>query len=430
MSSHQYEVLIIGAGAAGLMAARELALAGKRVAVIEALPRTGGRIHTVHDPQFSMPIERGAEFIHGKLPLTLSLLQQAGLTYTQTEGELWQKKGGRWLLQEDFIEDFSTLQAACKQVKEDMPVKDFMERYLAGDDREELRFTLKNYVEGYYAGELHKASTGALCKELAEADEEQYRIEGGYQKLIDFLTSDCIEKGCFFSLSTPVQQVQWQRNGVMVTSANGMNFRAKKIIITVSVGVWQQDKIQYIPSLHQKVEAAKSLGFGPAVKIIFQFNEPFWKDKKYTQQNDLSAPGFLFSREIIPTWWSQLPATNAVLTGWCAGPHAAALKGLSEEAIKTKGLQSLGALFDTGLPHLQQKVVASQIAGWINEPYTHGAYSYEVVNGKMHQQVLKETMENSVFVAGEGLFDGVEIGTVEAAFHSGREVAHKVLAAL
>src|SRR5216117_1982335 len=73
------DVLILGAGAAGLAAARDLSHAGLRVTIIEARPRVGGRVLTLHDPRAPIPLELGAEFIHGETAETLSLAQAAGL---------------------------------------------------------------------------------------------------------------------------------------------------------------------------------------------------------------------------------------------------------------------------------------------------------------------------------------------------------------
>ena len=87
-----YDVLVIGAGAAGLMAAWELVQAGKRTAVIEARNRIGGRIHTIYDKKFSLPIEAGAEFVHGDLPITKLLLGKAGIAYPRVEGDIWRKE--------------------------------------------------------------------------------------------------------------------------------------------------------------------------------------------------------------------------------------------------------------------------------------------------------------------------------------------------
>src|SRR5687768_16488764 len=98
------DVIIVGAGAAGLMAVRELARSGKKITVLEARERFGGRIQTFQDAAFTQPVETGAEFVHGNLELTLQLLQEAGLKKDIAEGDVWRNKNGHLSKQDDFIE--------------------------------------------------------------------------------------------------------------------------------------------------------------------------------------------------------------------------------------------------------------------------------------------------------------------------------------
>src|SRR6478672_12122470 len=90
------DILIIGAGASGLMAAKELSAKGKKVIIIEARNRPGGRINTISEKYFSLPIEAGAEFIHGNLPLTLQLLKENNIPYAKMAGSMLRKKEGKW----------------------------------------------------------------------------------------------------------------------------------------------------------------------------------------------------------------------------------------------------------------------------------------------------------------------------------------------
>src|SRR5688500_14739440 len=96
------DIIIIGAGATGLMAALELCRAGKKVMILEARDRAGGRIHTENDPAFDLPVELGAEFVHGDLELTIKLLREAGIEFYPARGKLWRSQHGRLEQQKDF----------------------------------------------------------------------------------------------------------------------------------------------------------------------------------------------------------------------------------------------------------------------------------------------------------------------------------------
>jgi monoamine oxidase len=95
----KYDVIIIGAGAAGLLAMRELAEAGYHVCLLEAAEIAGGRISTIKEG-FQSHVEAGAEFIHGKLPLTFKLLKEAGLSYEVVEGKMIGVQNGNWQTEE------------------------------------------------------------------------------------------------------------------------------------------------------------------------------------------------------------------------------------------------------------------------------------------------------------------------------------------
>ena len=421
-----YDVLVIGAGAAGMIAALEMALTGRKVAVVEAHEKAGGRMKTIYAKE-GQPVELGAEFVHGNLPITKELAQKAGATMYEVKGSIWQYKERHLQKQQDFIEDYSVLENKWKNLEKDLSVKKFLEEQLAGNEHEDLRFTIQNYVEGYYAADISKASLFALRKELTEADEEQYRLYGGYHVLVDYLFTECKKKGVRFFFRQPVLQLHWQTGSVEAITTEG-SFAARQALVTVSIGVLQKGGITFSPALLSKAEAAKKLGYGQVIKTNFLFEKAFWKEKERTGSKDLSNLSFLFSEEAIPTWWTQHPKDFPLLSGWLGGPKAAAFSTLDDDTLFNKGLHSLGAILDRDMISLNQMLTEKHMYNWSVDPYFEGAYSYEVLDGEKHRNEIIQPVEGTLYFAGEGLHSGPEIGTVEAALQSGRSVAQRLIA--
>jgi monoamine oxidase len=169
------DVIIIGAGAAGLMAARQLSAEGLKVCVLEARDRVGGRIYTMHEPAIKHAVEGGAEFIHGNLKVTLELLKEAGLEKKELEGEMWQFVNGSWKKENDFFEHAGMVIEKLKELKEDMSIAAFLSKYFTGHEYEALGNSLKSYIEGYYSGEVTKISARSFLEECLSEDEQQYR---------------------------------------------------------------------------------------------------------------------------------------------------------------------------------------------------------------------------------------------------------------
>ncbi len=143
-------VIIIGAGACGLQAATILSEAGKTVIILEGRSRSGGRINTVQPVGFSNHIESGAEFIHGKLPITFSLLKKYKLQATNVGGQMYRYRDGTLLETEEFIEQHKLLERHLKKVTEDIPVEEFLNEHFAGDENLKFRKSVIGFVEGIF----------------------------------------------------------------------------------------------------------------------------------------------------------------------------------------------------------------------------------------------------------------------------------------
>src|SRR5881275_3296671 len=136
---HLTHFVVVGAGAAGLMTARELARAGKRVTVLEARDRCGGRIYPLQAEEFGYPAEGGPEFVHGAAPVTRGLMREAGLSLLPRAGTRWSTRMGALSPDETPLPHAVRFYQALRAVKGDLPVAEFLETNFAEPQYDRLR---------------------------------------------------------------------------------------------------------------------------------------------------------------------------------------------------------------------------------------------------------------------------------------------------
>lgn len=426
------QLIVVGAGAAGLFASLELANAGFKVLILEGRNRTGGRVLTIPDRLFPSPVEMGAEFVHGDLEITKSLAKKAGAKLQVAGGDLWRLDRGKFVAQDDFIEDVDEVIKRLKSLQSDISVDDFLDTYFGGERHLKLRRSLKGFVEGYDAADGKTASSFALLQELLAQDEDQYRVDGGYKCIVDFLVSECKKAGCELRLETTVKQIHWSKNKVEALDQNGKKYLASKIIITIPLGVLQTQaalgSISFQPLIPEIKAALNSLGYGTVIKTILNFEEPVWKNAPNQNGVARSSPGFIFSEAIIPTWWTQMPEKNGMITGWIAGPKATRIEDQSEDNVFHLALESLAVIFQIPRKTLESNLKGAHTYNWSTDEYALGAYGFETVKAKHAKELINEGVANTVFFAGEAYHQGPERGTVEAALASGLQIAKKIIA--
>jgi monoamine oxidase len=281
-------------------------------------------------------------------------------------------------------------------------------------------------VEGYDAADPARASTLALRDEwMGRGLGTQARIVGGYGALIEFLAAECRRQGATIHLGAAVKAIEVTGGRAVACCDDGDTHEGDAVILAVPLPLLTD--IALPQPAREKAEAAgEQIGFGNVIKILLRFATDWWADAGGRDLTDLS---FLFSSTRVPTWWTQYPAGHPVLTGWFAGPKSERMAHLDEDALVDVGLVSLAEIFGVPLNHLTRELVAAQAINWGNDPFARGAYSYATLNTREAQSVLASPDGGIVFFAGEALYRGQEMGTVEAALASGLETARAVLAA-
>jgi monoamine oxidase len=408
-------ILIIGAGISGLILARELS-DDYDVIIIEATAKAGGRIASTLLPGFPGIIEGGAEFVHGKLKYTLQLLKEAGINYVEVEGKFYNKTDTGLQEQKEMIPGWDKLLKKMKQVSTDTTLDNFLQEHFSGNEYKELRQHAAVFAEGFDVADTKKVSMQALYDEWSHEEDTNYRIPGGYATLIDYLMELCLQKNCRFIFDQPVKQIDWKKNAITVIAADEKKYTANKTIVTIPLHALQHPgspaAISFTPSLPGIITAANDIGFGAVIKIICLFKEPLWP----------ADTGFIFSEEIIPTWWTQLPEESALLTGWIGGPKASSLSSESDETIFEKAVTSLSNIFNISPAEINKLILQHKIFNWQKNVFAMGGYSYATTQSGTARKLLNTPVDDTIFFCGEGLYDGKNPGTVEASIASAMQL--------
>ncbi len=434
------DVIILGAGAAGLSAAAHLAQAGRSVLLLEARDRIGGRIFTRQDAGIDAPLELGAEFIHGHAPANVEWLARAGSARIDAPDSHWRLENGS-LQQRDSL--FPQIQQVMQQnaalATHDMPLSQFLQ----GPLRDKLTSVQRDYIclmaEGFDAAEPSRISARAIVEEWTGemmTDAPQGRPDGGYASLLRALSGALPVDRVRLQLQTVVREVRWSHGSVQVraeSQGREVIVQAPQAVVALPLGVLQAsreggaDALRFDPPLDSKQSALRGLASGPVIKLLLKFRRAFWEELDDGRYRD--ATFFHLGHEhLFPTFWTQAPVRVPLLCAWAGGPRAARLSAEFDQAgMVGQALQDLSAVF-SGRVDVAAELDLALVHDWQRDAFARGAYSYIVAGGADARRQLAESLQDTLFFAGEAT-DEEEAATVTGALRSGERVAREITAA-
>ena len=394
------DLIIIGAGAAGIAAAREARARGLDFRVLEARERIGGRAYT--DTGFGFPVDHGCHWLHTAdlNPLT-RLADTLGRAYRSEPGHALLHSGGDWA-DAATLADWENYCERCFAAADEAGAAG-RDVALAAviPDHPRWRPTFDNWCAALNG--LEPAEVSTLDHYRYVDTGLNYPVVQGYGALIHALASNLP-----VSLATPVQRIRWGENAVRVDTPRG-TLSAHRVLLTVSVGVLASDTLRFDPPLPVwKQEACHDVVLGQANKVMFRLKAhlPGVADNSYGRL-DRGSPRTLgfhchgFGQPLV--------------TAYLAGRSGEELERAGSDAMLAFARESLVAMFGSQVLTLLDGV---QLTGWGSDPHIRGAYSLARPGRADARERLGKALAGRLYFAGEAV-SATAFGTAHGAWESG-----------
>lgn len=427
MEARGERILVIGAGMAGLTAARLLAEAGRKVLVLEARDRVGGRILTLRDG--GEIVELGAEFVHGRPTELWELIREAGLETYEIDGTNVCHRNGRLKKCDEMGEVFKFLNGLEKWKGADLSFADYpaLEK-LPPEKRDEVI----NYVQSFNAADYRHIGVHALAvQQWAEGEigsDQAFRIRDGYDRLPEFVAAKVRQAGGRIELSRTVEKIEWERGNVRIQVRDGgelAQYSAAQAVIALPLGVLQHLGVVFDP-VPAALIAANQLAMGPVRRFTLLFRERWWAEDEEVKLPKLS---FLFAEGAMPpVWWTAHPWETRTLTGWIGGPRSTTFAQFTREQVGDAACKELARIFGLPVAMLREQLISCATHDWQTDPHSCGAYSYIPAGALEAVLTMATPVEQTLYFAGEHTDVTGHWGTVHAAMRSGIRAAQQVLA--
>jgi monoamine oxidase len=442
MTTSDPDVIVVGAGAAGLAAASMLVDGGCDVLVLEARERIGGRILTERLPDLETPIELGAEFIHGSAQPIRDLTARHHLTTIDITQRRLLSSRGRLSPAPDF---WSRLERVMQRLDpdraNDRSFADALRARRRGLSALDRALAIQ-FVECFDAADISEISERAVAEGTPGDDVRESRlgrVVDGYGALIDRLAENVHAR---IRVGAVVSVVRWRPGRVEiewrdVAGAPRGGATARAVIVSVPAGVLAAPpgttgSITFDPPLPSAERAIALTAMGDIVKLVLRFDDAFWTDPRFGERRkrpDLDTVSFLLARQRLPfpVWWTMYPVLAPVLVAWVGGPPATALSRMSLPERETRAVESLGAILSMPARAIRARLRDTFHHDWVNDPFARGAYSYSRVGGHRAWYDLAKPVRGTLWIAGEAASPQGRTGTVHGAIASGWHAARQIL---
>lgn len=419
-------VIVIGAGIAGLAAARLLTQQGVQVTVLEGRDRIGGRVFTDHRWD-NAPVDLGASWIHRSLNNPITALADeinAPRVITDYDNYAAYHSDGRPFTEADYeradtlLEEMWERLVVAQDADEDQSLEAFVqadiaEQALSAEDQQLLLAWLNTTIEHEYAGSLSQLST-YWFDDGEEFDGDDVVFPEGYSAVADFLAD-----GLTIKLEQIVTAVERNEATVTVQTESG-SYTADQVVVTLPLGVLQTGTVTFTPPLPTaKQTAIAALGMGVLNKCIFRFPKVFWPQEttmlEYVAEKRGAWGEFLNLAEVL-----DVP----VLVGFNAADYGRKIESWTDAEIIADGMVALRAMFGADIPEPDDYIITR----WGQDRFAQGSYSFMAVDTdpEMRDQ-LGSPVDNQLFFAGEAT-SRAYAATVHGAYLSGIRAAEEILA--
>jgi monoamine oxidase len=430
------DVIVVGAGLAGLAAAGRLAREGHRVTVLEARNRIGGRLWTRHDGEDGV-FELGPEWVEAESAVA-ELLALDGVPVVPAEGAHWTRTNGAYsALAEPPTRAASLLDRLARLPGSDLSLSDALGRLEDNprvQDDADARRLLISYCEGFHAADPHRLSLRWLVETEANhgADASECRVPAGLDRLLVPLLLDAGGMDVV-RLQTVVREIRWLPGKVDVLGVEArevVSFRGDAVIVTLPISILKAPSahpasLRFSPALPaDKLEALGRLEMGGAVKVVLRFARPVWHEVA-----PLDSMLFLHDfSQAFPTFWVSASGPSDIVA-WAGGEQASRLGAGSPQQLAARAAASLAAALGHSHVAVERELLAAHVHDWRSDPYALGVYSYVAVGGREAPAVLARPVEGTLFFAGEATAGDGLTATMEGALRSGWRAAEQLLEA-